>query len=80
MEKDDIRNAKVGDMVGINTELFKATALVVKEKMDHKYGRLLECLILTSSEYEYTHINIYVSVLDEYPSSPRWFLIKNKKE
>ena len=67
-------------MVGINTELFRATALVVRERIDNKYGRLLECLILSASEYEYKHINIYVSVLDEYPSSPRWFLIKSDKE
>lgn len=81
MEKDDIRNAKIGDMIGINTELFKATALVTGEKIHEKYGKYLECLILSASEYEYKHINIYVSTLDEYPSSPtRWFLFKNDNE
>ena len=78
MGKDDIRNAKVGDLVGINTELFKATALVINEKEHDKYGRYFECLILTSSEFEYRHINIYVSVLNEYPSAPRWYRIKTE--
>lgn len=80
MGKDDIRNAKVGDLVGINTELFNAIALVVDERMHDKYGRYLECLILSTSEYEYKHINIYVSVLNDYPSAPRWYRIKTQNE
>ena len=76
MGKDDIRNAKVGDLVGIDTDLFKAIALVVDELEHEKYGRYFQCLILTTSEYEYQHINIHVSVLNDYPSSPRWYRIK----
>lgn len=78
MGKDDIRNAKVGDLVGIDTELFKATALVIGENISDKYGKYFMCLILSASEYEYRHINIYVSVLNDYPSAPRWYRIKTK--
>ena len=79
MGKEDIVKAKVGDMVGIHSDIFKATALIIDEKETKEFGRYFICLILSASEYEYNHINVFVKPEQLESMATRWYRIKTEE-